>query len=355
MSRQGKEPDTKQPGRLRPMILRASQVTALIMTLAFSAVGFEPTPKGVYIQIDDTVVYQETTEKNVADILATGDFEVEEGSIVEPGEQALVQDGMYITISTPKTITLQVGETTETIETTSLTVEDLIAEKAIDTTQSTLQSLSPLDYIKEDTTIVFNETEVKQETTQETQPLGVEYKTDDTLYEGEEKVIQEGTDQEITKTYDVTYVNGTETQRTLVSEAVTKEGQPEIIAQGTKVREVEVVATSTAMTQSASMTMELSGYSIEGSIRYGECTAASGYEICNSAYYNHPTYGTIRIVAADTSIIPMGSIIEIDGFGKAIVLDTGSYIKGNRLDLLFATDAEALAWGRNNVGVAIVE
>ncbi|MGL6058677.1 MAG: G5 domain-containing protein [Culicoidibacterales bacterium] len=354
MNMQGKEPDTKNYGRLRPMILRASQIVALVMTFTFATVGFQPAPQGVYVQIDDTVVYQETAEKTVAAILEAAAIEVETGSVIEPGEQARVQDGMYITISTPKTITLQIGETIQTIETTALTIADLIAEKNIDQTINVLATFSQQDYVKENMTIIFNETIITQETVQESSPLGVEYTTDSTLYEGEEVVVQAGINQEVTKVYDVTTVNGQETQRALVSETIVTAGQAEIIAQGTKVREPEVV-TMAAMTQPATMTMEMSGYSIEGSQYFGECTAASGYEICDSPYYNHPTYGQIRIVAADTSIIPMGSIIDIEGFGKAIVLDTGSYIKGYRLDLLFATDAEALTWGRNNVGAAIVE
>lgn len=350
MNRQGQEPSTKQ-GRLRPIILRASQMVALVLTMTFATVGFQPTPKGVYIQIDDTVTYQETTQSNVADVLAISEIEVEEGSTLSPAEETLVQDGMYITISTPKTVDVQKGSEKTQIETAALTVADLIVEQNIDTTTYSLQELSPQDYLKDNTTLVFNHTEVTQETIQEFQPLGVEYTTDDTLYEDEEIIIQAGIEQELSRTYEMTYMNGELTQKKLLSETVVQSGQPEIIAQGTKVREV----TTTAMTTAATMTMEVSGYSIEGSQYFDECIAASGYDICQSPYYNHPVYGTIRIVAADTSIIPMGSIIEIDGFGKAIVLDTGSYIKGYRLDLLFATDSEAYAWGRNNIGAALVE
>ncbi|MGL4624427.1 MAG: G5 domain-containing protein [Culicoidibacterales bacterium] len=373
MNRQGQEPSTKQ-ARLKPTILRASQLTALVMTMAFAAVGFEPAPKGVYIQIDDTVTYQETTKTNVADVLATSDLTVETGSIILPGEQTNVQDGMYITISTPKTITLQIGATTSEIETTALTVEELITEQQIDVNKSKLQTLSPQDYVKEDTTIVFNETEIKEETIQESQPLGVEYKADDSLFEDEEQIVQDGIDQTIAKTFAVTYVNGEETTRSLLNETITTAGQPQIIAQGTKVRPVEpepVVEPVQAETTSVATapvaapvvapvttnvgTFEMSGYSIEGSCGTGACYTASGYNIGSSPYYNHPQYGQIRIVAADPSVLPLGSIIDIAGFGRAIVLDTGGYIKGNRLDFLFATDAECFAWGRNNVSVTIVE
>ncbi|MGL5915734.1 MAG: G5 domain-containing protein, partial [Culicoidibacterales bacterium] len=233
MNMQGKEPATKNKGRLRPMILRASQVVAMMMTFTFATIGFQPAPQGVYIQIDDTVVYQETAEQDVATVLATSNIEVEAGSVIKPGEASQVQDGMYITISTPKTITLKVGEAAQTLETTALTISDLIAEKNIDETNTVLATLSAQEYIKENMTIIFNEVTQTQETVNETNPVGVEYTIDDSLYEGEEAVIQIGIDQEVTKVYNVTKVNGQETKRTFVSETITNVGQAEIIAQGT--------------------------------------------------------------------------------------------------------------------------
>jgi 3D (Asp-Asp-Asp) domain-containing protein len=35
----------------------------------------------------------------------------------------------------------------------------------------------------------------------------------------------------------------------------------------------------------------------------------------------------------------------VDGYGYALAGDTGSAIKGNRIDVMFSTHEEALAWG----------
>ena len=50
-------------------------------------------------------------------------------------------------------------------------------------------------------------------------------------------------------------------------------------------------------------------------------------------------------IAADTSILPFGTEVYIDGQAY-IVEDTGSAIKSNRIDIFFAAHSEALAFGK---------
>jgi hypothetical protein len=64
---------------------------------------------------------------------------------------------------------------------------------------------------------------------------------------------------------------------------------------------------------------------------------------------SHP--GTI---AADTKHYRFGTIMDIPGYGRGIVEDRGSAIKGpNRIDLFFNSHQEALIWGRKKVPVKI--
>ena len=59
-------------------------------------------------------------------------------------------------------------------------------------------------------------------------------------------------------------------------------------------------------------------------------------------------------IAADTRYYPYGTVMKIPGYGKAVVKDTGSAIKGpNRLDVYFSTRKKALKWGRQKLTVKI--
>ena len=63
-----------------------------------------------------------------------------------------------------------------------------------------------------------------------------------------------------------------------------------------------------------------------------------------------------QTVAVDTSIIPLGSKLYIDGIGYRIAEDTGSAIKGNKIDIAVSTHREAINNGIDrNVGVWIVQ
>lgn len=85
-------------------------------------------------------------------------------------------------------------------------------------------------------------------------------------------------------------------------------------------------------------------------------TASGQYVMDGNIYYNDPTFGNIRIVAADKSI-PFGSIIRISGLSifsepiLAIVLDRGGMIgfaegKHSYFDLLYKSEKDAASFGR---------
>ncbi len=62
------------------------------------------------------------------------------------------------------------------------------------------------------------------------------------------------------------------------------------------------------------------------------------------------------LVAADTHVLPFWSLVSIPGYahGRAVpVLDRGSQVKGNHLDILMPTHAQAMAWGVHYLEVTV--
>jgi len=60
------------------------------------------------------------------------------------------------------------------------------------------------------------------------------------------------------------------------------------------------------------------------------------------------------VVAVDPKVIPYGTQMYIPGYGYGVALDTGSAIKGNRIDLFFDTVEEANNWGRKWVTIQLL-
>jgi 3D (Asp-Asp-Asp) domain-containing protein len=83
---------------------------------------------------------------------------------------------------------------------------------------------------------------------------------------------------------------------------------------------------------------------------------------------SHPNYGitysgvkvrrepaALSTIAADPSVFPLGSVLYIPGYGLGIVADTGSAIKGDKIDLYFATkDQVYKEWGKKDVQVYVI-
>ena len=61
------------------------------------------------------------------------------------------------------------------------------------------------------------------------------------------------------------------------------------------------------------------------------------------------------VVAVDPNVIALGTHLYIEGYGYAVAGDTGSAIKGNKIDLGFDTYREAIRFGRKTVTVHILQ
>ncbi|HWK23853.1 MAG TPA: 3D domain-containing protein [Ureibacillus sp.] len=61
-----------------------------------------------------------------------------------------------------------------------------------------------------------------------------------------------------------------------------------------------------------------------------------------------------KVIAVDPNIIPLGTKVWVEGYGEAIAADTGSAIKGHKIDVFIPTRNAALEWGRKQVKVKIL-
>ena len=78
---------------------------------------------------------------------------------------------------------------------------------------------------------------------------------------------------------------------------------------------------------------------------------ASAYALTGFTATGTPVaYGT---VAVDPAVIPLGTRLSIPGYGDGVAVDTGSAIRGARIDVWFPTIDEARFWGTRTVRITI--
>ncbi len=90
---------------------------------------------------------------------------------------------------------------------------------------------------------------------------------------------------------------------------------------------------------------------------------AKGHALCTGSFNDGYTYTGARalagdgslenphIIAVDPAVIPLYTMVYLEGYGFAHALDRGSAIRGLRIDLLFDRHEAALAFGRRQLKV----
>lgn len=134
-----------------------------------------------------------------------------------------------------------------------------------------------------------------------------------------------------------------EAQRKAAEEEAQKQKQQQVQQTSTKTVDNSEAATSADnVSGSKTLTMSATAYSTEAN-------GMGTYSATGINLKQHPS-----CVAVDPSVIPLGSIIWVSGYGVSVAGDTGTAIKGNVIDLHFATVAQSMAWGRRTVTVKIL-
>ena len=61
------------------------------------------------------------------------------------------------------------------------------------------------------------------------------------------------------------------------------------------------------------------------------------------------------VAAVDPRVIPLGSLLYVEGYGLAYACDIGGAVKGNKIDLCYPNRSQALQYGRKNVKVHVLK
>jgi len=156
---------------------------------------------------------------------------------------------------------------------------------------------------------------------------------------------------EIDELYEIA-VSAEELQRRAAEEAARKAAEEEAARQAAIAAAQQQAQTSSDSYQGATtepVTTKESGELI-GTFTI---TAYCGCKKCSGGH-NKTASGTTptegRTIAADTSILPFGTKVVIDGVVYTVE-DRGSGVRGNHIDIFFATHARAMAFGRKTMKV----
>ena len=162
-------------------------------------------------------------------------------------------------------------------------------------------------------------------------------RSDPTMPRGRTRLLQAGRPGVRLRRIAVTTADGFVTKRQEVGAVIARPAQDRIVSVGTR----RVIASRGQFTGKEVLEMEATGYAPWHGKGVDDITA-----IGMKAGYG--------VVAVDPRVVPLRSVLFIEGYGRAIAGDTGGAIKGHRIDLGFNTAREAYKFGRRPVRVYVL-
>lgn len=307
--------------------------------------------ENTYVITDgDQVMVHATYETNPEAILDEAGLQLSEVDKYE----TVSRDGVAeINIQRGLTVTVRTCESTLEVISYGESVQQLLDRMEIPVLENTIVSSELEDPVYDGLEILLQTTLTSNDSYTTAIPFETEYQETGLLAEGEEVVLTAGVEGQKLCTAEVTYIDGVETQRVVLSEEVVTEPVTQVVAVGTGegkekgskpiIGDGVIITTSgDVLTYTHSDVFKATSY----------CRTDEGGE-----YTSTGTRTRKGVVAVDPRVIPYGTrmfILSNDGqwiYGVATAEDCGGDIKNHRIDLFYESRSTALQFGVRNCTV----
>ena len=253
--------------------------------------------------------------------------------------------GVYLWIhrTAPVKIVLYNGAKSLEILTRAKTVGQAIAEQKIELKSQDVV-VPPLDFpVTSGMEIDLGVLERQVKEIEKTQPFETQTDYTDSLNVDEIIEIQSGKDGRVKQQTEDYFLNGEEAFEKVLKTTVLKPVKNAKVLEGTA-QKTKMYPLSRRMRVAKIITLEATAYypGPENNWPYSTGSTASGLKA---------GYG---IAAVDPKRIKLKTPLYIEGYGYALAGDTGSAIKGDRIDLCYDTYDEAQQFGRKKVKVYLL-
>lgn len=316
-------------------------VSAIVLSVTFAN-----TRKTVNLVMDGKEQSFVTYKGTVKDILEANGIVLSPKDKVLPSLDTKVTENDVITIKRAVSVDIKVGGQQIKIDTAEETIGDMLKSETEFLKAKGLEYIDGVDevYPSLDTKVSTGlevkivQVDVKEEVVKEDIDFEIIEETDDTKSTSYEEVTQQGQTGAKEVTYKVVYKDGKEVSRKAVKNSVVKEPVNEIVVVGTK---------ASVATRDGNMEYK--------SLLYCESTAYTGGGTTATGTTPVRVADGYSTIAVDPTVIPLGTLVYVEGYGYAVAEDTGGAIKGNIIDVYVNTYEEGINWGRkHNVPVYII-
>ena len=324
-------------------------ILATVCVVAVAVITIVTMRKTVKLRIDGKEEVFITYKGTVKDALQDKGIEVSKHDKVQPSLESKINEAEEITVKKAVPIKVNFAKKDVTVLSAEDNVEDALVASNDQLKKEGVEYVKGVDEVKpgpntpieKDMNVDVVKVETKNITEHKEIPYDTVTKNDSSLEKGKEKVEAVGKNGKQEVTYQVVYKDGKAASKTEVSSKVVATPINAIVVQGTKNPVKYIPNRGDSVQYKKHLVMESTAYS-------GHNTTATGVK---------PVYnpGGVSTIAVDPRVIPLGSLVYVEGYGYARAADTGGAIKGNIIDVFFNSSSQCNSWGRKyGVDVYIV-
>lgn len=191
--------------------------------------------KSVSLTVDGHQITYLTMAKTVDEALDVKSIpELDQAWTSVPLASSLPRDGVEITVSTPKTITLKVAGKKQELTTNANTIADLLTQQGLSADSDDIVSPAPHTVLAEGAKVRLDRVEVSTKKVTEAVDFEVTKKKNSSLWAGESKTLVAGKKGRATRTYKITVVNGKVDKKTVIEELMLTKPKKAVVEVGTK-------------------------------------------------------------------------------------------------------------------------
>lgn len=309
-------------------------VAAILLAVVIGTAAYAWVHKRVVVTVDGEPVVVSTYTATVGEVLQEQGITWGADDVVRPQPETRLSDGLGIHVVHAFPVKLVTGEKVREIITLPTSVQGVLVRAGV-AVGARDQVIPGLDSpVRPGSEIKITRVSVQQQVVEEEIPFKVRREEDAGLDRGVQVVKQAGEVGRKRQIIEITYEDGREVARRVVTEEVIKEPRDKVVALGTR----QVVSRG--------------GQDIR--FREALVVTATAY----SPTGNRTATGVIPekgVIAVDPRVIPLGTRVYVESYGYGRALDVGSAIQGRRIDVFFPSAEEARRWGVRQVKLYILE
>lgn len=287
----------------------------------------------------------------------------ERGIVVGPYDQvsqpldADIDEGSTIVIHRAASVTLIADGSSAVNYTTAKTVRDALSALNVQLSSDDKLYPDPDTAVYDGMRIRVVRVEKQVREAQYPLEFTVVEQKDGSLEQGKQRVVQSGQVGKIVKKFEKIYEDGQLVSSRMLSKSVAADAVPKIVAVGTKKKaEVAALSYDGDSEAAAAKTLKLNGKTIKVKrvlnnvtlTAYSAGPASTGKDVGDPGYGITASGAKVsegRTISVDPDVIPLGWWVYIEGIGFRRAEDTGSAIKGKKIDVYYDSEKYANKFG----------